>query len=172
MDASTDVTIAPTTPEHIEGFYRALDVVARERKYLVFLEAPPLDETREFVLNGLKNHDPHFVALARGEVLGWCDIRRRSRPSLDHRGTLGMGIVPAYRGRGLGLRLISAALKQARDTGFVRIELHVRADNFPEVALYGKVGFVTEGVVRGAVFVDGEYHDTIAMALVHPHHSS
>jgi RimJ/RimL family protein N-acetyltransferase len=168
MDKSTEVTIASTTPEHIEGFCRALDIVAREHRYLVLLEAPPLEQTREFVLNCLKNNDPHFVALAGGEVVGWCDIRRHSLPVLAHRGTLGMGIVPAHRGRGLGLRLINAALKQARDTGFVRIELDVRADNSPAIVLYSKVGFVTEGVVRDAHLVDDEYHDVIAMALLHP----
>jgi ribosomal protein S18 acetylase RimI-like enzyme len=59
-----------------------------------------------------------------------------------------MGIVPAHRGRGLGLRLINAALKHALDIGFVRIELDVRVDNFPAIVLYSKVGFVTEGVLR------------------------
>jgi len=37
--------------EHVEGFHRALDFVARERKYLAFLEAPPLDSTRQFVMH-------------------------------------------------------------------------------------------------------------------------
>jgi RimJ/RimL family protein N-acetyltransferase len=32
--------------------------------------------------------------------------------------------------------------------------------------LYEKVGFVREGVLRDAVFVDGEFHDAIAMALI------
>jgi hypothetical protein len=32
--------------EHIPGFRDALDVVAREKKFLAFLEAPPLEDTR------------------------------------------------------------------------------------------------------------------------------
>ena len=77
-----------------------------------------------------------------------------------------MGIVPAYRGRGLGFRLLNTALEQARGAGFVRIELDVYADNMRAIALYEKVGFVREGVVRDAVFVDGKYRDAIAMAMV------
>jgi len=46
-----DAFITPTRPEHIESFHRALDIVARERKYLALLEAPPLAETREFVMD-------------------------------------------------------------------------------------------------------------------------
>jgi RimJ/RimL family protein N-acetyltransferase len=161
-----DIAIVPIAPEHIEGFHRALDVVARERKYLTLLEAPPLEQTRQFVLNGIKNGDLQFVALAGDEMAGWCDVRRFFFAAHAHRGTLGMGIVPAYRGRGLGLRLVKAILEQARQAGFVRIEFDVHADNARAIALYEKVGFVREGVVRAAVFVDGEYRDAIAMAIV------
>ena len=57
-------------------------------------------------------------------------------------------------------------LSQAFATGFVRVELSVRADNMRAVRLYEKVGFIREGVLRDTVFVDGEFHDTIAMALI------
>ena len=77
-----------------------------------------------------------------------------------------MGIVPAYRGRGLGLRLIQAALAQAWAARFVRVEIDVHADNARAIALYEKVGFVREGVARDAVFIDGEYRDAINMAIV------
>jgi len=107
--------IAATTPEHLDGFHRAFDSVARERIYLTFLEAPPLSETREYALGLLRAGNPHFVALAEGEVVGWCDIARFRRPSEAHRGRLGMGIVAAYRSRGVGRRLIEAALRRARN---------------------------------------------------------
>jgi RimJ/RimL family protein N-acetyltransferase len=160
------IVIVPVAPRHIEGFHRALDLVARERKYLTLLEAPPLPQTREFVLDLIKNGDLQFLALADGEVVGWCDVRRHFFAAHAHRGTLGMGVVPACRGRGLGLRLIEATLERARGAGFVRIELNVHADNARAIALYEKVGFVREGVARDAVFIDGEYCDAIAMAMV------
>jgi RimJ/RimL family protein N-acetyltransferase len=169
MQASPDVTIVARAPEHIESFHRALDIVARERKYLTLLEAPPLPQAREFVLNSINDGDPQFVALVEGEVVGWCDLRRHLFPAHAHRGTLGMGIIPAYRGRGLGLRLLTATLENAFAVGFVRIELHVHADNPRAVALYTKAGFVTEGVVRDAALIDGEYRDAISMALVRRH---
>jgi len=62
MNADLLVTIAPMAPAHVEGFRRAVDVVARERKYLTFLEAPPLEESREFVLEFIARGDPQFVA--------------------------------------------------------------------------------------------------------------
>jgi RimJ/RimL family protein N-acetyltransferase len=158
--------VVPMAAEHIESYRLALDVVARERRYLTLLEAFALPQTREFVLSLMEKRDPMFVALTNGEVVGWCDIQRHPFLSHSHRGTLGMGVVPEYRGHGIGARLLDQTLEQAFATGFVRVELSVRADNMRAVRLYEKVGFVREGVLRDAVFVDGEFHDTVAMALI------
>jgi hypothetical protein len=77
------VEIVPIAEGHIEAFHRTLDIVARERRYLAFLEAPPLQATRTFILGVISQDYPQFVAMADGEVAGWCDIipksRRRSR---------------------------------------------------------------------------------------------
>jgi len=158
--------VAPIAPEHIEGYHRAVDIVARERRYLTLLQAFPLPQTRDFVLGLMKKGDPMFVALANGAVVGWCDIQRHPFPAHSHRGTLGMGLVPEYRGRGIGARLMDRTLTQAFTTGFVRVELSVRADNRRAQRLYEKLGFVREGVLRDAVFVDGEFLDAIPMALI------
>ena len=50
--------------------------------------------------------------------------------------------------------------------GFVRIELNVRADNVRTRRLYQNLGFAEEGVLRDAIFIDGEYYNTVAMALI------
>src|SRR5262249_62087116 len=44
-----EVRIIPTLEQYIERFHAAVDVVARERRYLAFLEAPPLESTRAFM---------------------------------------------------------------------------------------------------------------------------
>jgi RimJ/RimL family protein N-acetyltransferase len=162
----TSVRIEPITLDHVEGYRRALDVVARERKYLTMLEAQPEADTLGFVKRNLESGNPMMVALAGGSVVGWCDIRREFFPSRAHRGTLGMGLLPAWRGRGVGRRLLEATLAQARRSGFKRIELDVHADNPRAIALYEKAGFVREGIVRDASLIDGVFRDAILMAIV------
>jgi RimJ/RimL family protein N-acetyltransferase len=162
----TSVRIEPITLDHVEGYRRALDVVARERKYLTMLEAQPEPDTLGFVKRNLESGNPMMVALAGGSVVGWCDIRREFFPSRAHRGTLGMGLLPAWRGRGVGRRLLEATLAQARRSGFKRIELDVHADNPRAIALYEKAGFVREGIVRDASLIDGVFRDAILMAIV------
>ena len=50
--------IRPIAEDHIASFRETLDVVARERKFLSFLEAPPLEQMRHFVLNNIKEGYP------------------------------------------------------------------------------------------------------------------
>jgi RimJ/RimL family protein N-acetyltransferase len=157
--------IRPITAGDIEGFHHAVDVVARERKYLAFLEAPPLASAREFVLENIAKGNPQFVMIADGGVVGWCDIVRQTRPIHAHTGVLGMGLLPAHRGRGHGWKLIEATLHAAKLAGFRRIELTVHADNLRAVALYERVGFVREGIKRRATCIDGRFGDTIMMAI-------
>jgi RimJ/RimL family protein N-acetyltransferase len=161
-----DIEIVPIAAEHVDGFHRALDIVARERKYLAFLEAPPLEGTRQFVLDNIAKGRPQFVALADGAVVGWCDILPKGPPVHAHVGVLGMGLLPKHRGRGYGTKLIDATLRGARGFGFIRIELNVHADNTPAIRLYEKVGFKPEGVMRDAALIDGQFKDVIFMAKI------
>ena len=160
------VEVGPIASDQIPSFHRALDSVARERRFLAFLEAPPPHETRDFILGGIEKGHPRIVASCGGEILGWCDIGRHFIPTHAHRGSLGVGVVSAFRGKGLGLRLIRAALQAAWAADITRVELAVYADNAPAIALYEKVGFIREGIVRNAVRIDGRYRDAIAMALL------
>src|SRR5690606_23138918 len=91
------IEIVPIERRHAGGFREVLDGVARERRYIAFLEAPPLAEVRRFVLNGLRNGTPAFVAVDDGRVVGWCDVTRRLRPTTAHSGVLGMGVAASHR---------------------------------------------------------------------------
>jgi ribosomal protein S18 acetylase RimI-like enzyme len=160
------VEIVEVREEHIVGCHAALDVVAREHKYLTFLEAPPIESSRAFIRENIAQRHPHFVALAGDRVVGWCDVRPRERPVTRHSGVLGMGVLPEWRGQGLGRRLIERTLEAARAYPLARVELAVRADNTRAAALYRKVGFEVEGRRRRAMFVGGVYYDDITMALL------
>src|SRR3954464_7629220 len=160
------VQIVPITQDHIDGFHRALDIVARERRYLAFLEAPPIEQTRAFVLDNVKRGYPQFVVLSAGDVVGWCDVTPLDRPSLAHRGVFGVGLLPQFRGQGIGTKLTKKALAAARAFGLHRVELTVREHNTGAIELYKKAGFEIEGVQRDAVLVDGVYENVVCMAVV------
>lgn len=158
--------IVPIAEQHIEGFRAAVDSVARERRYLALLEAPPEADTRKYVRDNIAGGTPHLVALADGKVVGWCDVAVRPRSTQQHSGTLGMGVIGEYRGKGIGRALMQATLAAARTRGIRRIELTVRVDNEPAKRLYESFGFVTEGLCKRHMCIDGQFIDSWLMALL------
>jgi ribosomal protein S18 acetylase RimI-like enzyme len=161
-----DFRILPIAQEHIEGFRTVLDSVARERRYLAFLEAPSLEDLSAFVGKNIRNGYPEYVALVGDRVVGWCDALPFERPTKAHGGVLGMGVKTEYRGVGIGRALIQATLEGARTAGLTRIELTVREDNERAIHLYRKLGFTHEGLKRNGVRVDGRYYNLVSMGLL------
>jgi ribosomal protein S18 acetylase RimI-like enzyme len=160
-------SIVPIAEAHVAGFRDAVGSVARERRYLAVLEPFPEADVRKYVQENIASGVPHFVALADGKVVGWCDIALKPRPLLRHGGVLGLGVVADYRGRGIGRALLETTLRAAKERGVTRVELTVRVDNERAKRLYERCGFVTEGRCRRHMRVDGEYHDSWLMALLH-----
>jgi ribosomal protein S18 acetylase RimI-like enzyme len=159
--------IVPIAEQHIPSFRAAVDVVARERKYLAFLEAPPLEEVTRFVLGNIERGYPQFVVLSLPMVAGWCDvIPNRTRVIYSHGGTLGIGLLPDFRGRGIGRRLMQQTIDAAFAFGLTRIELTVREGNINAIALYKSLGFETEGLHRNAVCIEGQYENLYSVALL------
>jgi RimJ/RimL family protein N-acetyltransferase len=161
-----DVVIRPIALADIEQFQHVTNLVMRERTYLAFVEGFPIDEAAAFVARNVRLGNPQLVADDAGRIVGWCDIRRETIPVYAHVGHLGMGLLPEYRGRGVGERRIRASINAARAAGLERIELTVYARNVRAAALYRKVGFVHEGTrVRGKK-LDGEYDDVHMMGML------
>jgi RimJ/RimL family protein N-acetyltransferase len=159
--------IVPISEEQISGFHAAVDVVAQERKYLAHLEAPPFEETRKFVLRNIEHGYPQFVVVSAEDVVGWCDVLpNRSRLIYRHCGTLGVGLLPEFRGKGIGRQLMRRTIDAAFAFGLTRIELTVREGNANAIALYKSLGFEIEGLHRNAVCIDGQYENLHSMALL------
>ena len=158
--------IVPMAEEYIDDFRAALDSVAKERRYLLFLEAPPVEEVRKFIRGQMRAGHPQSVALVQERVVGWCDIVPFDRPTRAHAGALGIAVLAEFRGRGIGASLLRATLEQARKTGLTRIELGYRSGNARVGRLYERFGFAPEGRQRNAVRIGGVYEDLICMALM------
>lgn len=166
VGGASGVGIEPFAERHIPGFHATLDAVARERRYLMLLEAGPLEVVEGFLRHDLRRGVLRFVALDGERVVGWCDVSPHTRAGTTHCGSLGMGLLPEYRGRGLGSRLMEATLDAAFARGLQRVELDVFASNRAGIALYERFGFQHEGVRRRARYLDGAWDDLVLMALV------
>jgi RimJ/RimL family protein N-acetyltransferase len=88
------------------------------------------------------------------------------QPKLAHVGSVwGVYVRPAFRGRGVGERLLRACVDWARAQDRVMLKLSVVAGNDVARRCYERVGFTAYGVEPLAVRWEGELHDEILMAL-------
>ena len=151
------------TLDDAAGIQLCIDAVAQERRWLAFLQAPSLQEVRSFIG---ENEPIQFVAEREGNVVGWCDVTPNRREGFRHCGTLGMGVLAPFRGRGLGYKLLEATLQATRNAGLRRVELEVLSSNTGAISIYRKSGFGIEGRKREARVLDGRTEDILMMALV------
>ena len=156
--------IIPMTPDHIDGYHRTLDFIARERRYLAFLEAPPLESTRAFVLDLIKRGCPQYVAVVEGEVVGWCDLTPKDRPVYAHAGVLGMGLLPPYRRTGRRYAIDGDGARRGARCRTASGRADGARDQHRRDRALQTMGFEVEGCFRDAVQVDGVYENVLGMA--------
>ena len=167
MENNIEYTIVPIQEDHIPGFRYAVDCVAKERKYLARLEAPPIEKSTSFIKDSLQNDIPFFVGIANEKIIGWCDIVPLSNHATHrHTGVLGIGLVQGFRGYGIGTALIAKTLDKALAQGLTRIELTVRENNTAAIHCYKKFGFEIEGIKRNAIYLDGVHENVCSMAFL------
>jgi putative acetyltransferase len=92
-----------------------------------------------------------LVALHQGAVIGNIGLEQFSRIRRSHAGNLGMGVAVAWQGKGVGSKLLTAALDIADN--WMNLQ---RVDR--------KFGFDTEGLFRDYAVRDGGWVDALSMA--------
>jgi RimJ/RimL family protein N-acetyltransferase len=160
------ITVVPIALEHADGIHACIDEVAREKRYLAQTFAKPRADFDAFVRDSVTLDLVQFVALDGDHVVGWADIFPAWADAVKHCGSLGMGVMAAYRGQGIGERLLRACLAKAQTKGMTRVELQVRSDNERAIRLYERLGFAHEGTLRRAMRFDDTYYDALQMSLL------
>lgn len=158
------IEIAHVTEVHAKALHACLESVGREKKFLAHIDALPLERVVGLIRDSVMNNTAQYVALDGAAVVGWCDVVPAPGEAVKHRGSLGLGVLATYRGRGLARRLMTEALEHAMRSGITRVELEVRADNWNAIELYRRMGFVQESTVRNGMCFDGKYFDVLVWA--------
>jgi ribosomal protein S18 acetylase RimI-like enzyme len=101
------------------------------------------------MLSDMKNGNVlFFVAEEKGEVVGFCFVKKRDIPDseLSHVGVLAIRILKEFRGKGLGTKLVSRALKESKGQ-FEIVEVYIMSINKASKALF-----------KNLALEDGELH--------------
>lgn len=142
------------------------DVLIRSRTH----ERPwrPVDaEDSPFVADPKREDGAAFsvVTLADDELVGSAVLW--GIDSHNRHAHLGISLLPECRGRGLGADTVEVLCRY----GFVvlglrRLQLETLADNAAMIAVARRSGFVQEGTLREAAWVNGEFIDEVIFGLL------
>jgi len=106
-----------------------------------------------------------LIAQQAAGLAGYLMLKPRPIERLSHGADLNMGILPSYRGLGVGQRLLERACSIASHEERLEIlYLMVRADNLGAMRLYEKTGFVQQARLNHDTKIDGKYFDGILMS--------
>ena len=103
--------------------------------------------------------------IASGELAGACvlwgiDTHNRSAH-------LGLSLRSSFRGRGLGIDMVRVLTTYGfRTRGFNRLQLETLADNDAMIATATAAGYVREGTLRRASWVNGSFADEAIFGLL------
>lgn len=125
----------------------------------------PVSDERRY-LKAVRRHADAavFVALDGDRIVGRLSLARDPHPASAHVADLGMMVAASHRRRGIGRKLLDAAVAWARVVNVEKLELHVFPWNEPAIRLYEDFGFEPEGLRRRHYVRDGVAVDALLMA--------
>ncbi len=115
----------------------------------------------------MSSREAMFVAESDGRIIGMqsLDLFRSLLRTMDHVGELGTFVLPEWRGKGVGHALANGTLAFAREHGYEKLAIWVRARNTNAQQFYSSLGFHPVGWLTRQVKLAGEYDDEILMEL-------
>jgi ribosomal protein S18 acetylase RimI-like enzyme len=159
------VIIRRASPTDAAGIAAVVEVIAAERVHSAIGRPWTIEEETRY-LASLSSREAFHVAVddAQG-IVGFQSLDRWS-PLLDsmaHVGQIGTFLLPEWRGRGLGQQLWSTTRSFARDAGYRKLVIQVRASNSGAQAFYRRLGFRECGRFARQVIIDGVEDDELLM---------
>ncbi len=148
-----DIKLVATTEDDQELLslsedYEVLRFMSESR-----LHAKPMPSAMIFRLE----HNGSLIGEASFKTIKW--INRKAEISIL--------LLPAYHRLGIGHKVLSRMLQFAFNTlNFYRLEAEIIEGNVASIQLFKKLGFVQEGVLRKAKYIDGIYYDILRLGLL------
>jgi RimJ/RimL family protein N-acetyltransferase len=159
--------ILPTDLPHLLAWSDDPNLVRFSEPYL------PKNMNREadFWLNTAGDSSRIFFAIrarSSAEIIGYLQVT--AIQAIHRSAVLGILIAkPENRGRGFGREAMQLVIDYCwRHLNLTRLSLAVLPSNTSAMALYRRLGFETEGRLRKALFLDGQWTDLQWMALMQP----
>ncbi len=155
-------------PKDAENFRQLIQQVESQSEFMMMepgeRQTTPEQQLRQ--IESLKKQANSTVLVAEDEhhLTGYMFAIGGSARRNSHAAYLVIGILPEYRGKGVGTQLFQQLEKWAAAQGISRLELTVVIENEAGLALYKKQGFEVEGTKRQSLKINGRLVDEYYMS--------
>lgn len=170
MILGENVRLRPIEREDLPRYVAWFGDPEVRRHLTIYLPFSLAQEERwyERMLDGVEGGDNVLLAIETLEGVHIGNIGLHNIDWKDRSAELGIVIgEKSYWGRGYGARAIRTFLRVAfEEMNLHRVFLRVDSDNARGIRCYQKCGFQKEGLMRDAVFREGQYHDQLLMSVL------
>ncbi len=104
-----------------------------------------------------------FVATEGGDIIGYCNLKTNDPPWTRHVGEIRIGVLAAYRGRGIGKALAEQIFSIARARGLQKLWARMAISQDAAQHLFKSLGFRTEALLSGFVKNENGLTDTLVI---------
>jgi len=161
------IALRPATPADAAAICLVYNQGIEDRIATLETELRTPDERRQWLAARGPKH-PVYVALAEDgrepTIVGWGSLNvYNPRPAYQYVADFSIYIERAWRGKGVGRRLLEHLIEQARALGYHKLMLSAFPFNATGVALYERLGFTRVGVLHEMGQLDGRWVDTLIM---------
>ncbi|CAN5224630.1 GNAT family protein [soil metagenome] len=159
-------TLRPGRPTDGRALARLFAEVRTEGRWLITTPGSITEPSEAFWIAEMIRASEHLVLVAEadGEVIGNILVSVDRGVATEHIGVLSITIAADWRDVGIGTALVTAAQDWAIERGLRKVSLGVFPDNARALTVYGRRGFVREGVRRQQYRSGDIYRDEVLMA--------
>lgn len=159
--------IRKASPRDAAGIVAVLETIVSERIHSAIDRAWTVEQEAQY-LESLSSREIFHVAVAENsQIAGFQSLDRWSTllSSMSHVAQVGTFLLPEWRGKGIGRMLWDATVVFAKEAGYRKLAIQVRASNTGAQGFYRRLGFNECGRLTRQVIIDGVEDDEVMMEL-------
>lgn len=159
------LVIRSCVQEDAANMLKYLNKTAKETNFLlreVKETEISIEREQAFIDNNRKDERSLLLVCEHnGEIIGSASFSPVSTLSrIKHRASIGIALYEEYQGYGIGKKMLSIILQQAKKVGYSQCELEVVCTNDKAINLYKKLGFEIYGTMPNNIhYLDDTYAD-------------
>lgn len=151
-----------------ENFRQLIQQVESKSEFMMMepgeRKTAPEQQLRQIEQIKKQSNSTVLVAEDQDQLAGYMFAIGGSAKRNRHAAYLVIGILPEYRGKGVGTQLFQQMEEWTAANGISRLELTVVTENEAGLALYKKQGFEVEGTKRQSLKINGRMVDEYYMS--------